>query len=110
MHIIQVIREANQVDSVYFLLTAYIEAVWHEPTPRWVPDAVLELPLKGRLDVAARWEIFHGATVKRGNQLSQAQRDKVSEALEVFRCAAERLQELHDEGGSQVKSPELCAA
>lgn len=110
MHIIQVMKEANRKEAIYFLLTAYLEAVWHEPAPHLVPDAALQLPLRGSADVEARWALLCRRTGTNGSSVPPDQRDKLNEALSVFRCAVERLQLLDDDSVMQMPARELYAA
>jgi hypothetical protein len=56
MTINDVIREAKSEHEVYFLLTAYVEAVRYVDRMSSLPASVRELPLKGVEDVKARFE------------------------------------------------------
>ena len=56
MTINDVIREAKSEHEVYFLLTAYVEAVRYVDRMSSLPASVRDLPLNGVDDVKARFD------------------------------------------------------
>ena len=97
MHIIRVIREANQAAAIYFLLTAYVEAITHESMPHPVPGWALQLPLRCRHDVAASLIALNHSSM--WSHIAPPGHEKIAEALAVFRCALDRLELLKNAGG-----------
>lgn len=96
MHIIEVIREVHQEGLIYFLLTAYIEAALREPDPSSVPAWVRRLPIDGKDDVQARFDALSREFETAHRETADGRREKIAEALAVFRCAAERLNGLDE--------------
>ncbi len=98
MNIIQVIRQANQQGPIYFLLTAYVESVWHTPAPRGIPGWVLELPIRGRTDIQARFVALTQLPEPPNGIPEDDDREKISEALAVLSTASQRLAALENVG------------
>ena len=84
-----VIREANSEHEVYFLLTAYVEAVRHGDLLNCLPGQVRELPLHGLDDVRTRVD---GLRAELGAVRNTQTRVIVMESTEVFSEALNRLQ------------------
>jgi hypothetical protein len=98
MTINDVIREAKSEHEVYFLLTAYVEAVRYVDRMSLLPPSVRELPLSGMDDVKAR---FDGLKAELG-QVSSGQPDIrslaiVKESADILGDALARLQWLEQE-------------
>ena len=84
MSIIEAINRAETEHAVYFLLTAYLESLWHSDKATGLRGSLRKLPIDGHNDVQERARVLsqdactgHGAIV--------------SEAAEIFRAASERL-------------------
>ena len=97
MTINDVIREARSEHEVYFLLTAYVEAVRYVDRMNLLPAQVRELPLNGMDDVKAR---FDGLKAELG-QLSHGDDSRslaiVKESADILGDALARLQFLERE-------------
>jgi hypothetical protein len=98
MTINDVIREAKSEHEVYFLLTAYVEAVRYVDRMSFLPASVRELPLNGMDDVKAR---FDGLRAELG-QPSSGKPDIrslaiVKESADILGDALARLQWLQQE-------------
>ena len=84
------IREATNEHEVYFLLTAYVEAVRHGDLLSTLPGQVRELPLNGLDDVRTRVDGLRAEldTPPRNPRT----RVIVKESTEIFSEALNRLQ------------------
>jgi hypothetical protein len=103
MTINDVIREAKSEHEVYFLLTAYVEAVRYVDRMSLLPASVRELPLNGVDDVKAR---FDGLRAELG-QVSSGKPDTrslaiVKESTAILGDALARLQWLEQEKRRQA--------
>ena len=85
----EVIREATNEHEVYFLLTAYVEAVRHGDMLSSLPGQVRELPLHGLDDVRTRVD---GLRAELGSTRNTRTRVIVAESTEIFSEALNRLQ------------------
>jgi hypothetical protein len=85
----EVIREATNEHEVYFLLTAYVEAVRHGDLLSSLPGQVRELPLQGLDDVRTRVD---GLRAELGSTRNSRTRVIVAESTEIFSEALNRLQ------------------
>ena len=85
----EVIREATNEHEVYFLLTAYVEAVRHGDLLSTLPGQVRELPLNGLDDVRTRVD---GLRAELGSTRNSRARVIVAESTEIFSEALNRLQ------------------
>src|SRR5688500_973155 len=85
-----VIREATNEHEVYFLLTAYLEAVRHGDMLGCLPGSVRDLPLQGLDDVRARVD---GLKAELQQPLPRNTRTRVivTESTELFSEALNRL-------------------
>jgi hypothetical protein len=90
MTIIEVLREANTPHEVFFLLTAYVEAVRYSDKFHMLPQPMRDLPLAGTDDLKQRVERIN-AGIDRTDILD---RPVIREAGEIFTIALERLDEL----------------
>ena len=101
------IRESNTRYEIFFLLTAYVEAVGYCDKGNLLPWQVRELPLAGVEDVKARIYGLHlrtrGMTPGYDDELA---RRTINEALELYTMALRRLASLRDEAEADV----ACAA
>ena len=101
MTINDVIREARSEHEVYFLLTAYVEAVRYVDRMSFLPASVRELPLNGVDDVKARYD---GLRAELG-QLSHGDDSRslaiVKESADILGDALARLQWLEQEKRKQ---------
>lgn len=89
--ITNVIREANTKQDIYFLLTAYIEAVRFGDNLNCLPEHVTRLPLTGLKDLRGRsakliYELHGGS-----GRFDDKQCVALKETLEVFDAALHRL-------------------
>jgi hypothetical protein len=85
-----VIREATSEHEVYFLLTAYVEAVRHGDMLSCLPEPVRELPFQGLDDVRTRVD---GLKAELELSLPRNTRSRVivKESTELFAEALNRL-------------------
>jgi hypothetical protein len=110
MHITQVIREARNEHALYFLLTAYVEAVGHGRAPQLISEYALQLPLKDRRDVEERCRVLQRKRKATGSYTTAPHRGQLDEVAEIFACAAERLQALEGGKGPRKMTPGFSAA
>src|SRR5262245_24972653 len=99
MTINDVIREAKSEHEVYFLLTAYVEAVRYVDKMSLLPASVRELPLNGMDDVKARFDGLKAELSRRDDSRSLA---VVKESADILGDALARLQWLEQEKGRQA--------
>ncbi|HUF81275.1 MAG TPA: hypothetical protein VMN03_09090 [Burkholderiales bacterium] len=85
-----VIGEAVTEREVYFLLSAYVEAVRYCDQLGSLPDPVCALPVAGTDDVRKRAEVL-GEICRTAVQRDHGERRVTSEALEIFVAAEGRL-------------------
>ena len=91
MSIIDAIKRAETEHAVYFLLTAYIESLWHSENGTGLRISLRRLPIDGESDVAERAKAL---TLDE----CAAERPIVAEAAEIFRVASQRLHVGHTIG------------
>jgi hypothetical protein len=94
MLVTEVIREAASEHEIYFLLTAYVEAVRHCDPLSCLPEEVRTLPLSGEEDVRARSERL-SRMLDSSPGLARSMWPVAAEALDIFSAAAQRLQSMH---------------
>ena len=104
MLISDVISEAVNEHEIYFLLTAYVEAVRYCDKLESLPGAMRELPFVGVEDIRARVEMLQGELAKPALESRLEDRDIIGEARLIFGVALERLQTL------ESRPDELLAA
>jgi hypothetical protein len=101
MLIHEAIRQANTTHEIFFLLTAYVEAVGYCDKGNLLPWQVRELPLAGMEDVKARIYGLHlrvrGMTPGYDDDIS---RRIIDEALDLYTTALRRLAALQDEASA----------
>lgn len=93
MLITEVIRETANEHEIYFLLTAYVEAVRHCDPLNCLPEEVRNLPLSGEEDVRARSERL-GQMLDSSPGLARSMWPVAAEALDIFSAAARRLESM----------------
>jgi len=96
MSITDVIREAANEHEIYFLLTAYVEAVRHCDPLHHLPEVVRALPLTGVEDVRDRTERLR-AVLESPGALDDMKRLVLAEAHGIFAVAWYRLEMLRKE-------------
>jgi len=96
MLMIDVIREADNEHEIYFLLTAYVEAVRHCDPLHHLPEVVRALPLTGVEDVRDRTERLR-AVLESPGALDDMKRLVLAEAHGIFAVARRRLETLLEE-------------
>ena len=108
MTINDVIREAKSEHEVYFLLTAYVEAVRYVDRMSSLPASVRELPLNGMDDVKARFDGLQAELGRRGRGGRPDTRSLaiVKESADILGDALTRLQFLEHEKRAQRLSAE----
>lgn len=104
MLITDVIRKADNAHEIYFLLTAYVEAVRHCDPLQRLPGFITELPFTGIADVLARAERMR-SVLESPAGAEQTIQSVLAEALGILGAAAQRLEAL--EAG---KKPALLEA
>ena len=97
--IIDVIREANNEHEIYFLLTAYVEAVRYGDKFNTLPAQMRDLPLADMANVKERVDKIK-AGLDRTNFLD---RPIIKEAMDIFIVALDRLGSL--KGGTLHRMP-----
>lgn len=98
MTINDVIREAKSEHEVYFLLTAYVEAVRYCDRLSFLPAQVRELPLNGLEDVSTRIDGLRAELDRSSTHEADSQsRAIVKETADVLGDAWNRLQWLERE-------------
>lgn len=95
MQIHEAIRKANSRHEIFFLLTAYVEAVGYCDQRKLLPWQVRELPLAGTQDVKARIYGLH----LRSRSMTPGSDDAaagqiVNETLELYTTALRQLASL----------------
>ncbi len=101
MLITDVIREADNAHEIYFLLTAYVEAVRHCDPLQRLPGFITELPFTGLADVLARAERMR-SVLESPAGADTAIQTVLAEALGILAVAGERLQALREGAASPL--------
>ena len=96
MLIVDVIRQSDNEHEIFFLLTAYVEAVRHFDPLHHLPGVVRELPFNSVEDVSARAESL-GAILESPEALDDKIRLVLAEAHGIFAVAWYRLEMLRKE-------------
>jgi hypothetical protein len=102
MTINDVIREAKSEHEVYFLLTAYVEAVRYVDRMSLLPASVRELPLNGVSDVKARFDGLRAELGQADGKPDSRSLAIVKESADILGDALARLQWLEQERGKQA--------
>lgn len=85
------IREASTEHEIFFLLTAYVEAVGYCDKLQLLPGEMRDLPLAGASDVKARVHALQQRLQSVASGSDIAARSTMGEALEIFNTALRRL-------------------
>jgi len=92
MTISHIIREANSEHEIYFLLTAYIDAVQFADKLNCLSEHLTRLPLTGLEDVRGRSAKLVGELDAASKRLDDKVCTVIKEALEIFGAALTRLE------------------
>lgn len=88
---VDVMREADTEHEIYFLLTAYIEAVRFCDKLSCMPESITRLPLRGMPDLKSRFgELINQLDVA-SRRLDDRSCAVLREALHIFGTALQRL-------------------
>jgi hypothetical protein len=87
MQLVNTIRDAHTKQAIYFLLTAYIDAVRSCDKLRYMPEALSTLPLAGNDDLQTRFEALLVELDKASKRLDDQACLVIKEALAVFSAA-----------------------
>lgn len=88
------IREANTEHEIFFLLTAYVEALGYCDKLNLLPWQMRDLPVAGADDVKARVYGLHLRLHGLNPDSDTAIRSAIHEALEILNTALRRLASL----------------
>lgn len=91
MMIADVIRQSRTEHEVYFLLTAYIDAVRFGDKVDCLSESMTLLPLTGIGDVSERFDRLIGELDAASRQLDDKACEAIKEALHIFGVALKRL-------------------
>lgn len=108
MNIIAVISKMNQPGGIYFLLTAYVEAILHPPGACRIPQQMLKSPIKCRRDIRACLTNLGHLRAQDGIAWTAFEREKLAETLAILRYALDRLEILENTDGAPAAAPNLC--
>lgn len=97
MMIADVIRNAATEHEIYFLLTAYVEAVRFCDTLNGLPERMTSLPLAGIDDVRSRFNKLVAELDAASKRLDHKACETIREALHIFGAALHRLGSLNAE-------------
>lgn len=89
-----VILEADSEHEIFFLVTAYLEALHYCDRLDVLPDYLKSMPLNGFNDLRARFERTRSALNDHAEHRESWRRLVFEEAADVFRAALNRLQRL----------------
>jgi len=98
MPIRDAIQEGNTEHEIFFLLTAYIEALSFCDKLNLLPWQMRELPLAGAADVKARYDSLRPRLHAITSDAESGTRHVIEEALTVFSTALRRLAFLKADG------------
>lgn len=90
MHLCKAISEARSEHAVFFLASAYIDALQHASCASTLPLQVTILPLDGVRDLRQRFETLH-VLVARSHPKDHPTCRELEEACAVFETALHRL-------------------
>lgn len=89
--IADVIRNAETQNEIYFLLTSYIEALQFSGALEDVAPQIVDLPLKGKMDLKVRFEKLMIELDSASKRLDDKTCLVIKEALHIFGTALTRL-------------------
>ena len=95
--ITEVIREAETEHEVYFLLTAYVEAVRFGDKLNCLSESMTSLPLTGIDDVSERFDKLIGELDVASRRLDDKTCEVIKEALYIFGAGLNHLRSLEGE-------------
>jgi hypothetical protein len=98
MMITDVIREAETEHEIYFLLTAYVEAVRYLDKFNFLPRYMRDLPFAGMDSVKVRVEGLRAGL----GESDILNRPLLKEAMDIFAAALDRLGSLEQERPPQA--------
>ena len=84
------IKSAQTEHVVYFLLTAYVEALGHT-NDYGIPETIKRLPIQDRSDVRERSKLMRH-TLSGRRRHDRSPKPVVKEAADVFEAAVEQLE------------------
>jgi hypothetical protein len=93
LFIVRAIVLARSKYIVYFLLSAWLEALEHKGRARALPREAKKLPLRGRADVSRRLAVVRNA-LDRGSASAHADVRALEDAAAALSVACEQLREL----------------
>lgn len=108
MNINAVISEMNQPGGIYFLLTAYVEAILHPPGSCRIPQQMLKSPIRCRRDIRACLAALEHVRAQDAIAWPAFEREKLTETLAIFRSALGRLDVLENADGAPAAAPDMC--
>jgi hypothetical protein len=88
---IDVMRDATTEHEIYFLLTAYIEAVRFCDKLNCMPESITRLPLRGMADLRTRFGELIDQLDVASRRLDDRSCTVLREALHIFGTALQRL-------------------
>ena len=92
--IIDVIRETESEHQIYFLLTAYVEAVRYSDKLNLLPDTLKRQPIASMADVKACFEQLLIDLDRESKGLNHRVCSTLKEALHIFGAAINRLESI----------------
>lgn len=92
--IIDVIRETESEHQIYFLLTAYVEAVRFSDKLNLLPDTLKQQPVASTTDVKACFEQLLIELDRESKGLNHRVCSTLKEALHIFGTAINRLESI----------------
>ncbi len=96
MRLCEAINEATSQDAVFFLTSAYIEALQHSDCARALPAHLTSLPLDGMGDLKRRRDVIQ-VLIAMYYPEQDGSDSVLGEAQEVFEIALRRLRALNAE-------------
>lgn len=99
MPIRDAIQRANSIHEIFFLLTAYVEAVGYCDKLNLLPWQMRDLPLAGVHDVKMRIVGLQLRLHDIRSDPNQCDRLVMEDAMTIFSVALRRLTSLQDDGG-----------
>ncbi|HUO43772.1 MAG TPA: hypothetical protein VMT94_02525 [Burkholderiales bacterium] len=94
MMIADIIRKSETQSEIYFLLTSYLEALQFSGAGTGIPQPLLDLPLRGKTDMKARFEKLVIELDSASRRLDDEACLAIKEALHIFGAALNRLRTL----------------
>ena len=92
--IVDVLRQTDDENEIYCLLTAYIDATRFYGKCRFISERTLRLPVEGVADIESRFAAVVADLDRASKALDDAACLALREALHVFGTALHRLQSM----------------